>query len=136
MYKDLLNRQPDQGGLNNWLNLMRMVFNAIILDGFLHSPEYCTIVAESLCATLLDRHSDPGGLNDWRDYLVNGNSLQSAINGFCNSERYKSKHSVPNQFVESLYNKLLGRQSDAGGFQYWVIKSIQALILSILLMDF
>ena len=22
LYKDLLNRQPDQGGLNNWLNLM------------------------------------------------------------------------------------------------------------------
>ena len=123
LYLDLLNREPNkEDSIIGLIELNRGTSIISISDSFLHSPEYCTITAESLYARLLDRHSDPGGLNYWRDYLVRGNSLQNAINGFCNSAEYKSKHSVPNQFVESLYNKLLGRHSDAGGFQYWVNK--------------
>ncbi len=123
LYLDLLNREPDIGGLNYWINkLTSGTSSTSIADSFLKSPEYCTITAESLYAKLLDRHSDPGGLNFWRDYLVRGSPLQDAINGFCNSAEYKSRHPVPDQFVESLYNKLLGRHSDPGGFQYWVNK--------------
>lgn len=121
IYLDLLNRQPDQQGFNDWLNAINSgstVF--LVLDGFLRSQEYCTNVANSLYNQLLDRQSDPGGLINWRDFLANGNSIQNAIVGFCDSQEYKIKHPIPNQFVESLYNKLLGRPSDPSGLQGWV----------------
>jgi hypothetical protein len=51
---------------------------------------------------------------------VKGKSIQDAIVGFCDSLEYKSKHPIPNQFVESLYNKLLRRQSDPSGLQHWI----------------
>jgi Domain of unknown function (DUF4214) len=100
----LLNRQPDQGGFNNWLNAINGGTSILLVtDGFLRSDEYCTIVANSFYNQLLDRQSDPGGLNAWKDFLVKGKSIQDAIVGFCDSLEYKSKHPIPNQFVESLY---------------------------------
>jgi Papain family cysteine protease/Domain of unknown function (DUF4214) len=121
LYLDLLNRKPDQGGFNNWLNAINGGTSILLVtDGFLHSEEYCTIVSNSLYNQLLDRQSDPGGLIAWKDFLVKGKSIQDAIVGFCDSLEYKSKHPIPSQFVESLYNKLLLRQSDPSGLQHWI----------------
>lgn len=121
LYLDLLNREPDQQGFNYWINAINAGTTILsVADGFLRSQEYCTNLANSLYNQLLDRGSDPSGLNVQRDYLMRGNSLQDTIIGFCQSLEYKSKHPVPNQFVESLYNKLLGRPSDPSGLQYWI----------------
>ena len=121
LYADLLNREPDQIGFGNWRKAINEGSNiAIVVDGFLRSQEYCSIVANSLYNHLLDRQADPSGLTFWVKQLQSGVSFQEATVGFCDSDEYKSRHPVPNQFVESLYNKLLGRQSDPGGLQYWV----------------
>lgn len=89
LYLNLLNRQPDQGGFNNWLNAINGgTIILLVTDGFLRSDEYCTIVANSLYNQLLDRQSDPGGLNAWKDFLVKGKSIQDAIVGFCDSLEY------------------------------------------------
>jgi hypothetical protein len=103
LYLDLLNREPDQGGFNNWLNAINGGTSILLVtDGFLRSDEYCTIVANSFYNQLLDRQSDPGGLNAWKDFLVKGKSIQDAIVGFYDGLEFKSKHPIPSQFVESL----------------------------------
>lgn len=121
LYIDLLNREPDQVGFDYWLNQLRSGASTIsIVDGFLHSPEYCTLTANYLYSKFLDRTAEPAGLQYWRDILVSGVSLQDVILGFCDSPEYKSNNPVPNRFVESLYNKLLDRRSDPGGLRYWI----------------
>jgi len=121
LYVDLLNREPDQVGYDNWRKAINGGGNiASVADGFLRSEEYGITVINSLYNHILDRQADAGGLTSWSKQLQNGVSIQEVITGFCNSEEYKSKHPVPNQFVESLYNKLLGRQSDPGGLQFWI----------------
>jgi hypothetical protein len=44
-------------------------------------------------------------------------SYSRAIVGLCDSTEYRSKHPVPNEFVRSLYIKLLGRQPETGAVQ-------------------
>ncbi len=123
LYLDLLNREPEPAGLNFWIDRLNSGTSIqSISDSFLRSAEYCTIRAESLYRELLDRQSDPEGLKHWRDILGRGTSLQDVILSFCNSPEYKSKHPIPTQFVESLYGKLLGRQSEPSGLQHWVNK--------------
>jgi len=121
LYVDLLNRNPTQTEINNWLRFIIDGGNLTsVADGFLRSQEYCTIVANSFYNQFLDRSADPSGLVFWAMKLQNGARIQDVIVGFCNSDEYKSKHPVPNQFVESLYNKLLGRHSDPNGLQFWI----------------
>jgi hypothetical protein len=43
--------------------------------------------------------------------------IQEAIVGLCDSTEYRSKHPVPNEFVRSLYIKLLGREPETGAVQ-------------------
>jgi hypothetical protein len=121
LYLDLLNRNPSQTEINNWLSsVVNGVNLASVADGFLRSQEYCTIIVNSFYNQLLDRQADPSGLVFWSMKLQNDVSIQDVIVGFCNSDEYKSKHPVPDQFVESLYNKLLSRHSDPSGLQFWI----------------
>lgn len=43
--------------------------------------------------------------------------MQDVVVGFCDSVEYKQKHPVPNEFVRSLYNNLLGREPEPGAVE-------------------
>jgi Domain of unknown function (DUF4214) len=94
-----------------------------VADGILQSEECCTITANSFYKQFLDRQADPGGLNGWVHTLMKGTSMQDVIVGFCDSAEYKQKHPVPNEFVRSLYNKLLGREPEPGAIEANAIHS-------------
>jgi hypothetical protein len=121
LYFDLLGRAPEPAGLDGWASQRKnnVSLNSVA-NGFLQSPEYSGDIAGGLYQKLLDRAPDPAGLLGWTQDLQNGVSLQQVILGYCDSAEYKANNPVPDQFVESLYTRLLGRASDPAGKQGWV----------------
>lgn len=116
LYRDLFNRLPDIDGIDNMCRI-RAAGGTVpgIVDQFLRSPEYCSQRVAFFYRTLLRREPDSNSEN-WVSILAGGAPEQDVIVGFCDSAEYKRMHPVPEQFVESLYNDLLGRHSDPGGF--------------------
>ena len=129
LYRDLLNRRFDDGGLDFWVRerLVRAVTPQGIARGFCYSQEFSNTLATELYHWLLDRAPDSGGLAGWTRALVNGMSRQTAIVGFLSSQEYLSRNAVPNAFVQSLYVRLLNRQPDPGGFNFWVERMRQGM---------
>jgi hypothetical protein len=121
LYGDLLLRAADPGGLAYWTNQLTSGTSfQSVANGFLDSPEYCTRIVTGFYQQFLDRGPDTGGLAGWVSTLEKGTSIQQVILGFCNSAEYLQKNPVPDQFVESLYERLLGRASDPAGKAGWV----------------
>jgi Domain of unknown function (DUF4214) len=126
LYADLLGRAPDPGGLAYWIGQLTSGASLqLVANGFLDSPEYCTRIITGLYQQLLSRAPDSGGLAGWVSTMEKGTALQQIISGFCGSVEYQKDNPVPAQFVESLYQRLLGRLSDPGGKQGW-INALQA----------
>lgn len=72
---------------------------------------------------LLDRAPDAEGLRGWVNYAATGASEATIAQRFLDSPEYAQLHtSQPNntQFVQSLYEDVLGRTAEAQGLQGWV----------------
>lgn len=119
LYLDLLNREPDQGGINYYIDLISRgtATKESIVDILLRSHEYCNIIVNSFYNLYLERQSDPGGLQFYSNLLRNGTPFQNIIISLCDSQEYKSKYPVPDEFVKSLYFKLLGRPPEPGAVE-------------------
>lgn len=71
----------------------------------------------------LDRGGDLKGLGYWINLHVNGTSLIDIAQGFLESAEFKVRLGNAegnNGFVDALYQNVLGREGEAGGFTYWV----------------
>ena len=69
------------------------------------------------------RTPDNDGLKYWINTMDTGHSLEAVAGGFIASEEFKSLYgNAPSNemFVTKLYNNVLGRAPEKGGFDYWV----------------
>ena len=69
-----------------------------------------------------DRTPDNDGLKFWIGEMDNGTSLYSVADGFVHSAEFMAMYGAnPStaQFVTKLYNNVLHRQYDQGGYDYW-----------------
>jgi hypothetical protein len=129
LYIDLLGRIPSEADIDGKLsNIAAGTSISGMADIFLFSQEFAHIVINNLYKQLLDRAGEPGGVSYWVNFLINPRlpgvpvsiapyPIQEAIVGFCESTEYKSKHPVPNEFIRSLYVKILGREPELGAVQ-------------------
>jgi hypothetical protein len=121
LYRDYLGRRFDDDGFDFWVRQRAAGMQpSALARGFAYSEERSRALAAELYRTLLDREPDEGGLAFWTSQLQGGASRQSVILGFLTSPEYTGRFGTPEAWVESLYNKLLRRGSDPGGFQFWV----------------
>ena len=74
----------------------------------------------SLYRAVLDREPDAGGLANWVNWLKRGQSREWVITQFFSSREYLSKGKTDREFVRDLYQGVLGREPDAGGWNQWV----------------
>ena len=147
-YSIILNRNPDEGGLNTWFNELKSGRKAAaeIIDSFVRSQEYQNKnyskgdSVEILYKAMLGRGSDAGGKAFWVEKLEAGQPLAAVINGFCGSAEFKAicdsygiqpgSVSVTEQpagasdekiraFVGRCYKIILGRDADEGGMNTW-----------------
>ncbi len=71
----------------------------------------------------LGRKPEAAGLTDWTDKLCSGQiSGAAAAHGFFFSDEFKLKNTSDAEYVELLYQVMMGRGSDAAGKADWLYK--------------
>ena len=150
LYEICLERAPDQGGFNNWVNSLTSgrVSGSQAARGFLFSNEFQrrnldnrTFVI-TLYRTMFGREADDAGLSAWTQSLNEGSSREQVFNGFVGSSEWSqicasygistgassSSSSTSqgssdiNAFVSRLYSGFLGRSADPTGLADWSSK--------------
>lgn len=87
-----------------------------------------TIIAEEqqvarLYTAVLGRNPDNNGLVYWlNDMDTHGTSIQDISAGFAGSEEYLARFGAQSDadFINQLYNNILGRDADQAGYNYWM----------------
>ncbi len=146
MYDVVLGRQPDEAGMNDWVERLNSgrASAVDIVYGFFYSPEYQNrgksnedIVADCYYA-MLGREPDYDGYQDWVNKLDIGMTPEAIFAGFVGSMEFTSQCSYyginPGQytlmtardqnyertyFVYRLYRNCLGRTPETAGQENW-----------------
>lgn len=147
LYRTILGREPDSAGKAAWLNVLNEGFSRLfITDEFIRSDEFLELCADAgiksgsltmtdlldqnpkvtrfvnrLYEKVLSRSADDAGRRSWVKNLVNKTETAAVVVwGFIHSSEFTSKNLSNSDYVEVLYNTLLGRGSDAAGKQSWI----------------
>jgi hypothetical protein len=120
VYRSLLNRDADAGGLASWTSLLNSGAQSRlqVVQGIRNSPEHFTQEVEQFYLTLLDRPADASGLQNWVQQLESGMSEEQVTFAFLDSPEYLSKGDK--NFVDAMYQSLLGRTFDTAGEANWL----------------
>ena len=139
LYQAALGRDPDQGGLNYWIDRLQQGASLSQLGaGILSSPEvqagYGGLddagYVDRLYQNMLGRAGDEGGRAFWIGRLQAGVSRAEVLVGFSESAENKAAtagvvsagiwdRSEAAQQVARLYDTALDRMPDAAGLGYW-----------------
>lgn len=79
--------------------------------------------AYRLYRAAFDRESDDEGLGYWMATMENGETLDDVANAFISSQEFQSlygENCTDEEFVSLLYNNVLNRDADTGGYEYWL----------------
>jgi hypothetical protein len=133
LYRDVLKREPDQGGLTAWSGLLDSAqapghdsrapsgpdMRAQVAQAFVNSVEYRADVVQNSYNTLLHRSADSSGLNGWTNFLAQGGTelqLEAQILG--SDEYYVTRGGgTVNGYLQAVYQDVLSRQIDPVGLQ-------------------
>ena len=153
LYRLCLNREPDQGGLNNWVGQLRSGTKtaAQVVQGFFNSKEMKNLNLsgeewiERCYLVMMDRASDTGGKANWVDKYESGVSSNYILKGFVDSSEFRKicedfgvergtitlteardQNIGITKFVSRCYSEVLGRRGDAGGLNNWCSKILSA----------
>ncbi|TCD11308.1 DUF4214 domain-containing protein [Oricola cellulosilytica] len=143
LYENVLDRSPDQPGLDYWVDLLDFGSNsrAEVLYGISESVEHISIMASDrvsgsiwlgddnameiarLYNVALDRAPDADGLSQWIASYKEGQRLENIAESFVNSAEFAAKYGSLSHtdFVALLYNNALDREPDQPGLDYWVL---------------
>ena len=98
VYRNVLQRPPDPGGLANWLGQLNngVITRGDMMGAFVNGPEFDNLIRSRAYANLLymgflRRTPDPAGLTYWNGILTAGNPLSGAIYGFINGPEYLNR---------------------------------------------
>ncbi|HVX16135.1 MAG TPA: DUF4214 domain-containing protein [Pirellulales bacterium] len=125
LYRELLGREPDPQGETFWMNLLgangaNTNMRAVVIRGFLNSPEYAQHYVTTVYETFLGRAPDAAGLQFQVGLLESRHDLTIALIDIAGSQEYFLRNGGTNQsFVDALYRDLFGRPADAAAAS-WV----------------
>lgn len=145
LYRVCLNREPDAGGLANWVNNLKShhLTGAEVSASFFSSAEYVNSdhtsaeFVTALYRAMLGREPDSSGLAHWVNNIQSGSSWETVFDDFCGSQEFNAlcisygvtagRVDLSNYdmgqtvaFVRRLYRGCLNREPDAGGLANWV----------------
>ena len=120
VYRALLNRNADPGGLAFWTGVLNggLQTRLEVVEGIRNSHEHFTQEVDAFYKTLLNRSADPQGESFWVGNLQAGMPEEQVTASFLNSPEFLGKGDK--FFVDSMYNSLLGRQADPVGEAFWL----------------
>jgi hypothetical protein len=120
VYRAVLDRNADAGGLANWTSLLNsgVLSRLQVVQGIRNSPEHFTQEVTDFYLTLLGRTPDPAGLQNWVQQLQGGMREEQVAYYFLNSPEYLSQGDK--HFIDAMYQSLLGRSFDSAGEASWL----------------
>jgi len=120
LYRAVLNRDAEPGGLAYWTGLLNSgaLSRLQVVQGIRTSPEHFTQEVTDFYFTLLGRAPDPSGLQFWVQGLQDGLAEEQIAFDFLDSPEYLSKGDK--YFVDHMYLSLLGRSFDPVGEANWL----------------
>ena len=137
-YIEILKREADNSGLEYWTNKLASGESAgsDIARGFINSDEFMEqnttniVFLETLYKAFFNRLPDDAGLASWLYKMDEGITRDKILDGFLYSEEFSNlcdtyKIIAVNEkniegFVRRFYTKILQRNPDAEGLNYWV----------------
>jgi Ca2+-binding RTX toxin-like protein len=142
LYRNVLGRDPDAGGLAYWTGLLESGARSrpAVVAGFSDSPEFrqssalaalshateALRMAQSddvfrLYRATLGRDPDTAGFLDWSARLADGLAYRTAVAGFVGSREFQAVYGALDDraFVTLLYRNVLDRAPDAAGLAHW-----------------
>jgi Domain of unknown function (DUF4214) len=125
-YRDFLGREGDSGGINYWTNLLNAgsATRAQVIDSFFNSSEFqgSTAPVTRLYFAYFLRIPDYDGLLFWVNQYRQGATLDSISQAFAQSQEFINRYGALSNgdFVTLVYQNVLGRAPDPGGYSFWV----------------
>ncbi len=124
-YRDFLGRDPDAGGLNFWVAKLKSGSGGdAVISALATSPEFEGRVAPvvRLYYAYFRRAPDIDGLKFWAGKLGQGLAPVNVSQAFTESSEFVNTYGSLNDqdFVELVYQNVLGRPSDAEGREFWL----------------
>jgi hypothetical protein len=121
LYRDLLQRAPDQPGLVGYTTeLDRGMSHTQLVQVFVNSDEYHMRAVQQLYQTILHRAADAPGLAGFVSFLDAGGSLNDVrAQLLASTEFYNNAGGTNAGFLIALYTDVLHRGLDANGDQAW-----------------
>src|SRR5271165_3794487 len=144
LYRDGLQRKPDEGGLAQWLAAgAKGATRAQVLAAFAASDEALeraesssadlaqmhdpSLLVNSLYRTALGRDPDPEGLENAIQHLQLGGSLESLAERVAASREFQARHgssqNIDFKYLTALLRDGFGRQPDLGSIAFWLIQA-------------
>ncbi len=121
LYRDVLQRAPDQLGLTTYTNeLMNGTSASAIVATVWQSAEHRGIQVDGFYRTILNRPADASGRQAWVNSMLAGMTAESVMFSFTTSAEYLQDNPLNLSFVRSLYFDILGRTPDAAGQASWI----------------
>ena len=125
-YIDFLDREPGAGEVSAWVSALDSgLSRADLIEEFMNSEEF-RFEGKFITQTylgILTRDADYAGFRSWLGALLVGVSREQIVQAFLDSGEFQSRFGsnlTNGQFVERMYNNILLRSSDPGGFNAWV----------------
>lgn len=125
-YTDLFDRSADASGLTFWMSQIADDGSSAsqVIDAMMASPEFVpNNQAIRLYLAYFNRLPDNAGLNYWVDVLKRQGAPLSAVSGaFASSAEFRQMYGplTDADYVALVYNNVLLRVPDAGGYNYWI----------------
>lgn len=118
-HNDFLRRKPTASDVQKWARVaINSGYEAAAL-GMAHSDEYAGLIVDRFYRDVLGRSADAGGRAYWVGRLNNGMRVEEVGVHFYGSGEYYRKTGGGRSYVTELYRKLLHREPDDSGLNYW-----------------
>ncbi len=130
VYRNVLDRQPDAGGLAHWLEQLRSGATSRpgMMIGFSESEEFVinfSVDAEQLRRLYVAyflREPDAAGQEFWIRQRAQGVELAAVSAAFASSQEFIDRYGALNdaEFLDKIYENVVRRPADAGGYAFWL----------------
>ena len=130
------------GGLVFWTNLLDTgaQTRAQGAISFFNSPEFklAGLYITNAYTAILNRDPDYPGWNFWFGEIRNGQPTISVVDSFITSTEFVLTYGSLNntQFVQLVYQNVLGRAADSGGLNFWVAQLVAGETRAQMMNDF
>lgn len=127
LYRDVLGREPDAGGLVSWVGAIEGGVGASsVADGFVRSEEARVSFVVDRYESLLRREPDAAGLDGWVKAMLGGLDEDTMTIGFLASPEYWESiaGSDGHDLVAQLYQDVLGRAGSEAEIKGWLGASL------------